>query len=272
MAADRTSKASSSPATAAAALALLRTYAKPERAASNARFFQTGEGGYAEGDRFLGVTVPQVRAVEKIAVLPLAEIETLVRSEWHEARLLAVLLYVKTFRAKKAKHESEAEVEARRKAVYESYLAHTARIDNWDLVDSSAEHVVGGYLAERSRAPLRKLARSRSLWERRIAMLATFHFLKRGEAEDTLAIATLLLRDEHDLIHKAVGWMLRELGKRVSEAELRAFLDAHAAEMPRTMLRYAIERFAPEERARYLAIPRAPGSARRAPRSRVTSR
>ena len=262
-------KPSSNPCTAASALASLRGHADPKRAASNARFFQTGAGGYAEGDRFLGVTVPQVRAVEKVATLPLDEIEALVRSEWHEARLLAVLLYAKTFRAKKAKHESDADVEARRKAVYESYLAHTSHIDNWDLVDSSAEHVVGGYLAERSRAPLRKLARSHSLWERRIAMLATFHLLKRGEAEDTLAIATLLLHDEHDLIHKAVGWMLRELGKRVSEAELRAFLDAHAAEMPRTMLRYGIERFPAEERARYLAVPRVARPRRARPKTAV---
>jgi 3-methyladenine DNA glycosylase AlkD len=160
----------------------------------------------------------------------------------HEERLLALLLLVDAF---------QRADEADQKRLYTVYLDHTAFINNWDLVDSSAPQIVGGFLQDRSRAPLRRLARSRSLWERRIAIVATHHFIRRGDLDDTFGIAELLLDDEHDLIHKAVGWMLREAGKR-DGAALRRFLNGRSSRMPRTMLRYAIERFPAAERLEYL--------------------
>jgi 3-methyladenine DNA glycosylase AlkD len=176
----------------------------------------------------------------------------LLGSPVHEDRLLALLLLVDAF-VRGGFSE--------RQAIYGFYLANTARINNWDLVDASAPAIVGGWLHERSRAPLRALAKSPSLWERRIAIVATAYFIRRGEFDDTLAIARLLLRDSHDLIHKAVGWMLREVGKKDSATE-RCFLDVHASHMPRTMLRYAIEKFLPAEREAYLRMGREPGSKR----------
>lgn len=243
-------------ATAKAALARLRADADPLRAEGFQRFFKTGPGEYAEGDRFLGLTVPMTRAIAKDCDLSLTEIERLLASEWHEARLLALILYVRAY-GKTVKGESAKDVAARRNALHESYLANLARVNNWDLVDTSAEYLVGAHLRGKSHALLTKLARSESLWERRVAMIATFAFIKDGESDDALRIATMLLRDEHDLMHKAVGWMLREVGKRCDADTLRAYLDAHAARMPRTALRYAIEHFDAAERARYLAIPRA---------------
>jgi 3-methyladenine DNA glycosylase AlkD len=219
----------------------------PVRAAHHLRFFRTGPGEYGEGDRFRGLTVPRVRAIAReYRDLPLREWSRLLDSPWHEDRLTALIIAVEQFRRGDA---------ARRKAIHELYLSRTDRINNWDLVDLSAPAIVGEYLKGRSRAPLRRLARSRSLWERRIAMLATAAFLRDGELAPTAEIAKMLLRDEHDLIHKAVGWMLREMGKR-DGAALRRFLDEHAPRMPRTALRYAIERFPPAERKRYLAIRR----------------
>lgn len=226
----------------------LRRLATPEDAAQAQRYFKTGPGEYAEGDRFLGLRVPVLRRLTKAnRGLPVADVLTLLHSEWHEERVLALLLWVQEY--PKATPERRAEI-------HRDYLANTRFINNWDLVDCSAEHLVGAHLREGDRRLLDRLAESGSVWERRIAVLATFHYIKRGDFADTLRIAERLLGDPHDLIHKAVGWMLREIGQRDRPAE-EAFLDRHAAAMPRTMLRYAIERFAEERRQAYLAIPRA---------------
>jgi 3-methyladenine DNA glycosylase AlkD len=221
----------------------LRRLANPNRAVIVQRFFKTGPGEYAEGDKFLGLTVPQLRALAKrYRGLSLRDTSRLLCSPIHEERLLALLLLVQAYR--------EGDENDQRR-IYKLYLRSTRYINNWDLVDCSAEHIVGAFLRERSRELLRKLARSKSLWERRIAVLATFHFIKHGEFVPTLRIARFLLQDEHDLIHKAVGWMLREVGKRDLPAE-EAFLQKYYRQMPRTMLRYAIERFPEPKRRRYL--------------------
>lgn len=222
----------------------LRDAADPEKAKLLERFFKTGKGEYAEGDRFLGVMVPvQRRIAKRYGHLPLHDITRLLRSPWHEERLIALFLLTSLYR------KSD---EGGRKTIYEAYLAHTRYINNWDLVDLSAGSIVGGYLLKRSKTPLVRLARSKDLWERRIAILATFASIMEGECGPTLRIAELLLRDRHDLMHKAVGWMLREVGKRCSmEAEER-FLKRHYRVMPRTMLRYAIERFPERKRKAYL--------------------
>ncbi len=211
----------------------------PADAAFLQRFFKTGPGEYGEGDRFLGIRVPALRAlVREFQDLPLADALEMLRSEWHEERLFALLLMVRRY---------QRDAEARR-AVFDAYLAHTRWINNWDLVDASAEHVVGAHLFDRDRALLDELARSESVWERRIAIVSTFHFIRKNDFATTLRIAEALLGDRHDLIHKAVGWMLREVGKR-DVATLESFLGAHHRRMPRTALRYAIERF-PEPRRR----------------------
>lgn len=230
--------------TLAALRADLRRRADPRRATILAGFFKTGPGQYGEGDRFLGITVPQLRAlVREYRELPLADIDRLLHSAFHEERLLALLLWVE--RCRRGDH-------AERARIYAKYLKSTRYINNWDLVDLSAEHIVGRHLVDRNRRPLYRLARSRKLWERRIAMLASFHYIKRGDFGDALAIARLLLADAHDLIHKAVGWMLREIGKRDRE-RLEGFLRRHYRRMPRTMLRYAIERLPPARRRQYLS-------------------
>lgn len=221
----------------------LRNLANPRDAASAERFFKTGPGQYAAGDRFLGIRVPALRKLAaKHRALSLRELSALLSSRWHEERLLALFILVWQF----------SRVEAgRRQAIYQLYLRRRAQVNNWDLVDSSAEHIVGAHLRDGNRARLLQLAKSKSLWDRRIAMLATFHYIKRGEFDETFRIARLLLDDPHDLIHKAAGWMLREVGKRNREAE-EAFLQRHAKRMPRTMLRYAIERFPERLRRQYL--------------------
>lgn len=213
----------------------LRACGDPATAAQSMQFFKTGKGQYGEGDRFLGIRVPDLRRLAKTwQALPMEDIEALLESSWHEARMLALLLLVRQFDA--------AGTEARRGAIYRFYLQHTPRINNWDLVDCSAEHIIGAYLYSRDRTPLRRLARSACLWERRIAVLATFHFIRRGDCADTLALAADLLQDREDLMHKAVGWMLREVGKRDNDL-LETFVKTHGRAMPRTMLRYAIERW-----------------------------
>lgn len=205
-------------------------------------FFRTGPGEYGEGDRFLGIRVPVLRRLlPETDALPESELDILLQSEWHEARLLALLAMVR-------RYPRGTQPEQRR--IYRLYLQRTDRINNWDLVDVSAPRIVGAHLAERSRAPLHRLARSRSLWERRIAILATAWFIRDGEVAETLALAERLLHDRHDLIHKAVGWMLREAWKQ--DPAVGAFVAAHCREMPRTMLRYAIERQSPAQRQRYL--------------------
>jgi len=215
--------------------------ADPEQARSLRRFFKTGPGEYGEGDIFLGIRVPVLRTLVKKyrGVITLPDIKKLLASPCHEKRLFSLLLMIDTFRAQ----------QALRREIFGFYLANTRHINNWDLVDLSAPHIAGAFLQGKSRRPLYRLARSQNLWERRIAMVATLHYIRQGEADTALSIAGILLHDEHDLIHKAVGWMLREVGKRCGVEAEEAFLRRHCTAMPRTMLRYAIERF-PEHRRR----------------------
>jgi 3-methyladenine DNA glycosylase AlkD len=221
----------------------LQQHADADRASGLQRFFKTGPGEYGEGDVFIGVRVPALRAIcRECRGARLHNVSPLLRSRIHEERLLALLILVEMF---------ERADEKDRRRIYAFYTSNTRHINNWDLVDSSAPHVVGAWLSGRSRAPLRALAKSPSLWERRVAIIATHYLIKRGEFGEALGIADMLLRDEHDLIHKAVGWMLREIGNRDSAAE-RRFLRTRYRTMPRTMLRHAIEKFPPVERQRYL--------------------
>jgi 3-methyladenine DNA glycosylase AlkD len=218
--------------------------ADPKRASASLRFFKTGPGQYGEGDKFLGLTVPQMRSLaRKYRALDDDASLNLLSSQWHEERLVALLLLVDGYKSGD---------ERRRQNIHRAYLSNTRWINNWDLVDLSAEHVVGPHINPAETALIEKLARSDSLWERRIAIVATFHFIKRNEFRPTLKIATTLLADSHDLIHKAVGWMLREVGKR-DRRTLDTFLKKHYAGMPRTMLRYAIERHPETIRKKYLA-------------------
>jgi 3-methyladenine DNA glycosylase AlkD len=216
----------------------------PARGRSANRFFKTGPGESGEGLRFLGLNAAQLRGLAKeFRALPLAEIETTLQSEWHDERAIALLIMVLQF----AKADAKA-----RKALYDCYLANTDRINSWALVDCSAPGIVGAYLLDRSRKPLTKLAKSKVLWERRIAIVATQHFIRNNDFADTLRIAEMLLEDEEDLIHKAAGWMVREVADR-DQAIAEAFLRKHQRVMPRTMLRYAIEKLAPAKRKAYLA-------------------
>lgn len=222
----------------------LRALAAPETAALLQRFFKTGPGQYGEGDVFLGIKVPPLRALAKRhRDAGLDTISELLDSRYHEERLLALLLLMQFY---------QDNDESKQAAAYELYLSKTHRINNWDLVDVSAPHIVGRHLQERPRRILHKLARSASLWEKRIAIISTLHFIRRGDFNDTLCIAEMLLQDEHDLMHKAVGWMLREVGKRDLAAEEK-FLQQHYRNMPRTTLRYAIERFPEPKRKNYLS-------------------
>jgi 3-methyladenine DNA glycosylase AlkD len=214
-----------------------------ERADVSQRFFKTGPGQYGEGDVFLGVRVPELRRLAKeFKDLASREIQGLLRSEVHEERLVALLILVRNY----PKADQQAQ-----KRIYGLYMGHLRFVNNWDLVDVSAEHVVGAFLRDKDKSPLYRLARSKDLWERRVSVLATFHYIKRNEFSETLKIARMLLLDEEDLIHKAVGWMLREVGKRDLAVEEK-FLKTHYLKMPRTMLRYAIERFPEPKRQRYL--------------------
>jgi 3-methyladenine DNA glycosylase AlkD len=221
----------------------LTALANPAKAKVLQRFFKTGPGEYAEGDRFHGVVVPQQRQVAReFKTLPIVQCRRLLRSPMHEERLVALFILI---------HQFERGDEPARGEIYQLYLAHTRFINNWDLVDLSAPRIVGAWLWTKNRAPLYRLAQSRSLWERRIGVLATHHFIRQNQFADTLALAEILLSDRADLIHKAVGWMLREVGKRDLQA-LNLFLTQHAAVMPRTMLRYAIEKFSLAERQHHL--------------------
>jgi 3-methyladenine DNA glycosylase AlkD len=243
----------SKPPTAAAMLRALRAVSNRARVADLQRFFRTGAGQYGEGDRFIGATVPAVRTLcRQFKTASLESIDSLLQSPIHEARLLALLLLVQAFRATDERGQ---------RRIYTLYLSRTPFINNWDLVDTSAPHIVGGWLAVRSRAPLRRLARSESLWERRISIIATLYFIRRHDLDDTFALADLLLNDPHDLIHKAVGWMLREAGDQ-DPAAARRFLATRHTRMPRTMLRYAIEKYPEAERQRYLVL-RRPRSSQR---------
>jgi 3-methyladenine DNA glycosylase AlkD len=231
------------PQTAASIRRKLRDIADPSRVPTLQRFFRTGKGEYAEGDQFIGVKVPQIRTVcRECRGTTVPEIGRLLMSAVHEDRLAALLLLVDAF---------ERGSEALQREIYDFYLANTARINNWDLVDSSAPQIVGGWLRDRSKAPLTRLAKSSLLWDRRISMIATYDFIRQRQLDETFRIADLLIDDRHDLIHKASGWMLREAGKR-DEAALRRYLDDRHTRMPRTMLRYAIERLPERDRLAYM--------------------
>ncbi|PJA46739.1 DNA alkylation repair protein [Candidatus Uhrbacteria bacterium CG_4_9_14_3_um_filter_36_7] len=218
--------------------------ANKEQAKILQRFFKTGKGQYGEGDIFLGIKVPQIRKlVTKYQMLSIEESLRFLKSKYHEQRLFALLLLVRKFQ-KVTEQEQEK--------IYKIYLNHMAYINNWDLVDLSAEHIIGAFIFNKPKNILKKLAKSNDLWQRRIAILSTFNFIKNGHSDETLTIAALLLKDKHDLIHKAVGWMLREVGKRCSLKKEEEFLQEHIKTMPRTMLRYAIEKFPEEKRQYYL--------------------
>lgn len=215
-----------------------------EKAATSSWFFKTNEGQYGFGDEFIGVTVPEQRKLAKsFKDLPLNEIQKLLNSKKHECRLTALIILVNQFHAANPSQQ---------KILYDFYLSNTKNINNWDLVDASCE-LVGTFLLKKSRAPLYKLAKSKNLWERRIAMVSTFTFIKNQEFDDTIKLAKILINDEHDLMHKAVGWMLREMGKRDLKT-LTKFLNENAQYLPRTALRYAIEKYPENVRKKYLAI------------------
>lgn len=212
--------------------------ADPKRAEKSKYFFKTGPGQYGEGDIFIGLTVPQMRGIAKeYGELPLPEVSKLLKSKIHEERLVALLMLVQKF---------EKGGEKEQKDVYTFYLKHTKHINNWDLVDLSCHKIVGSYLLDKDRQPLYKLARSKNMWEQRIAIVSTWMIMRSNDLDDTFGLAEILIDHEHDLMHKAVGWMLREAGKR-DEARLVKFLEKHYDQLPRTLLRYAIEKF-PEKR------------------------
>ena len=204
------------------------------------KFFKAGKGEYGEGDRFLGVTVPNIRAIAKLHKdISIEEIRDLIQSEWHEVRLCALIIMVE---------KSKKKDETLRQQLFDLYLSQTDRINNWDLVDLSCRFIVGEYLLNRSRDILYQLAQSPLLWDNRIAIVSTYAFIRKGQLEDTYALSDLMMYHPHDLMHKAIGWMLREAGKRDPE-RLYDYVMSHRADMPRTMLRYAIEKFSPKERA-----------------------
>lgn len=221
----------------------LRAYADPEKKAFYPRFFKTGKGEYGEGDRFLGVTVPLTRKVAKSHKdASWAVLEALVASPWHEERLLGFLILIQRF---------EKGDESAQKVTYQFVHKHRRYINNWDLVDAVAPKIIGPWYQSRSRRQLAQWVKSKNLWERRIAVMATFPYIKEGDFKDILAFSQQLLKDQEDLIHKAVGWMLREMGK-VKSAELYKFLDQHAHKMPRTMLRYSLEKVPSPKKRQYM--------------------
>lgn len=223
----------------------LSSYINQEKADYLPRFFNAVPGGYGEGDLFMGIAVPDQRAVAKkyYQKASLDEITALLKDEYHECRLTALFMLVNLYERTKD--------EALKEAVIDSYLNHLDHVNNWDLVDSSAYKLLGPHLQNRDRAILYELAMSTDLWRQRIAIITTLHFIRQHDFNDTLSLAEILLHHPHDLIHKAVGWMLREVGNRNLEME-REFLNKHYREMPRTMLRYAIEKFDPGVREQYM--------------------
>ena len=221
----------------------LKSLGNKEKAKKHQSFFKTGSGEYGEGDIFIGVTVPELRKLAKeYKTITLKEVKHLLHSSIHEERLLSLFLLI---------HRYSKGDEPEKKRVYELYLKNTKFINNWDLVDSSAGHIVGAFLFDKSKKPLYDLVKSDNLWERRISIISTFYFIKCNQFSDTLKISKILLQDKEDLIHKAVGWMLREVGKRDISPEEK-FLKKYYKNMPRTMLRYAIEKFPESKRQRYL--------------------
>jgi 3-methyladenine DNA glycosylase AlkD len=226
--------------------AVLRSMASSEREKVTRSFFKTGPGEYSEGDKFLGIRIPDLRSLLKKAdAISLKEALTLLRSEWHEERFMALLLLERRF--------EHAEEESVREEIVKAYLANTRWVNNWDLVDASAPSILGAWLLPRKRSVLSELVRSENLWERRIAIVSTLTLIRAGDFSDTLRLAERLLGDSEDLMHKACGWMLREVGKKDKDI-LISFLGKHAPGMPRTMLRYAIERFPDQERRVWLAL------------------
>lgn len=238
-----------SPLSAKEATLRLEALSSPSDAAFLQGFFKTGKGQYGEGDLFRGIRVPALRSLAKeLKGAPLSELETLLRSKWHEDRVLALIALTMAF---------EKGDEPLRKRIFELYVARIkAHINNWDLVDISAPNIVGAWLLDKDRSLLDKLAKSASLWERRVAMVSTLAFIRRGELSDAFRVAEALLGDKRDLTHKATGWMLREAGKRDVSA-LESFLKLHGAAMPRTALRYAIERFPEAKRKAFLKLGKA---------------
>ena len=223
----------------------LASFADEEKARVSTRYFQAFPGGYGEGDEFIGVRVPDQRKVARkySREMPLAAVEQLLQDPVHEHRLTALIILTHKFEKAKTPQDREE--------IVDLYLRNTAYVNNWDLVDTSADKILGAHLFDGDRGLLYQLVESENLWEQRIAMIATFYFIKQNDFTDALRIAALLLDHEHDLIHKAVGWMLREIGNRDHEIEYE-FLEEHYRDMPRTMLRYAIEKFEPELRTRFL--------------------
>lgn len=221
--------------------------ANPQKAKVLAGFFKTGKGEYGEGDVFLGITVPQVRQLAKQCSkdIDLSVAKKMLHSKYHELRMASLLILIDKFR-KAGKQEQ--------KIIFDLYLKNTNYINNWDLVDLTAEHIVGAYLENKPKDILFKLAHSKLLWDRRISILATFHYIKQKQPDPTIKLAKILLKDKHDLIQKAVGWMLREVGKRYSEEILIKFLDENCPKMPRTCLRYSIERLPRKAKRKYLAV------------------
>lgn len=227
----------------------LKSMADPDKAVILQRFFKTGLGQYGEGDIFIGVTVPQSRKIaKKFSQLQLVEVKTLLYSRIHEERLVALLILVWRYSSALDNREEKEEI-------VKFYLDNIKQVNNWDLVDLSAPNILGAHLIDnRDRRLLYRLAKSENVWERRVAILATYHFIRNGDFSYTLKIAEMLLQDRHDLIHKAVGWMLREVGKRDVTAQ-EAFLEKYWSVMPRTMLRYAIERLPENKRLHYKKNP-----------------
>lgn len=222
----------------------LKKMADPQKARLLQGFFKTGKGDYGEGDVFLGITVPIVRRLaQKYSDIDFSEIEKLIKSKFHEERLLSLLILILRYRKSDEGHK---------KKIFKLYLNNTVHINNWDLVDLSAPNIIGNYLYGKDRSVLIRLAKSKSIWEKRMAVLSTFYFIQRGETKESFHIAEILVKDKHDLIQKAVGWMLREIGKRCGETVEESFLQRYYFKMPRTMLRYAIERFPENKRRRWL--------------------
>jgi len=281
-------------ATSSTVISALRSYASTDKAKNLSRFFKTGKGQYGEGDKFMGIVVPDVRKVAKeyYKQVTLSTIEKLVKLPYHEVRLCALIMLVYQYQRAQSPSASLRVNSEPRTEICNFYLSHTEYINNWDLVDLTAPNIVGDYLLQNSNVKaqmtnkipsskfktasfksssttrlsalgtrhsdldpiLVKLSRSQSLWERRIAILSTFAFIRAGRHLEAFTIAELLLHDNHDLIHKAVGWMLREVGKRIGKDPLREFLDKYASTMPRTALRYAIEHLSEQERKHYMSI------------------
>lgn len=221
----------------------LRKFASRQRRKTNEWFFKTGKRQYGEGDKFIGVSVPDIRKVAVVFKdLSLSEVKKLLDSKIHEERLLALIILTLQFKSTEVKGQRQ---------IYEFYLKNTKQINNWDLVDTSAHKIVGAYLLDKPRTVLKKLAKSKNMWERRIAMISTAMFISKGDIKDAIEIATILKDDTEDLMHKAVGWMLREVGKKDVKV-LEEFLKRHLKTLPRTTLRYAIERFPEKKRKAYL--------------------